>query len=225
MSMALRTWPMLGYPHKKKISVCHSATAQFAALLARTIPGLQPVCCYSDSRAGQLHCANLFFAASTRFACAKPIWKSKATMKCKFFMWLVVHGHCLTADNLARRGWPHCPSCPLCSTEHESCTHLFVHCRFTQQVWHRLRLWSGSNFPIPGSIFRGTEDWWLEARKRAPKNLRRDFDTFAVLVHWRIWKERNARIFQQDPSPATRVFELIVEDLRSWRAAGSVDVI
>jgi hypothetical protein len=32
----------------------------------------------------------LFFMAYTRFACAKAIWKSKAAMKCKFFMWLAV---------------------------------------------------------------------------------------------------------------------------------------
>jgi hypothetical protein len=41
---------------------------------------------------------NMFFMASAKFACAKPIWKSKAPMKCKFFMWLVVHRRCLTAE-------------------------------------------------------------------------------------------------------------------------------
>jgi hypothetical protein len=60
------------------------------------------------------------------------------------------------------------------------------------------------------------------ARKRAPKNLRRDFDTVAILVHWRIWKERNARIFQQESNAVDRLFELIMEDIRSWRAAGCI---
>lgn len=48
----------------------------------------------------------MFFMASTRFACAKPIWKSKAPPRCKFFMWLAVHRRCLTADNVQHRGWP-----------------------------------------------------------------------------------------------------------------------
>jgi hypothetical protein len=48
----------------------------------------------------------LFFITNTQFACAKPIWRSKAPMRCKFFMWLAVHKRCLTADNLERRGWP-----------------------------------------------------------------------------------------------------------------------
>jgi hypothetical protein len=56
----------------------------------------------------------------------------------------------------------------------------------------------------------------------APKNLRRDFDTVAILVHWRLWKERNARIFQQKICTTGRVFELIVEDIRAWRAAGCI---
>ena len=164
----------------------------------------------------------LYFMANTSFACAKPIWKSKAPMKCKFFMWLVVHRRCLTADNLARRGWPHNNLCQLCLSEKEDCTHLFVHCRYTQQTWLQLRNWARADFLIPGGNFQSTEDWWLAARKSAPKELRRDFDTFSMLVHWRIWKERNARIFQQISSPVSRVFEMIIEDLHSWRAAGCV---
>jgi hypothetical protein len=164
----------------------------------------------------------LFFMAYTRFGCAKAIWKSKAPMKCKLFMWLAVHRRCLTADNLQQRGWPHNSTCLLCQVTAEDCDHLFVHCRFTCQVWNRIRSWSKADFPTPGNAYRNTEEWWLQARKRAPKNLRRDFDTVTILVHWRIWKERNARIFQQKFSPINRVFELIIEDLRAWKTKGCV---
>jgi hypothetical protein len=171
--------------------------------------------CTKDGEFSVKSAYQLFFMAKTSFACAKPIWKSKAPMKCKFFMWLAVHRRCLTADNLARRGWPRSTGCQLCLSADEDCTHLFVHCCFTQQVWLRLRDWAGAEFPIPSDIFQSTEDWWLEARKRVPKELRRDFDTFCILVHWRLWKERNARIFQQENSPVSRVFELIIEVLHS----------
>jgi hypothetical protein len=137
-------------------------------------------------------------------------------------MWLVVHKRCLTADNLARRGWPHNTFCPLCTIANENGIHLFLHCRFSKQVWERVRTWSRANFPIPDDTFGSTEEWWLMARKRAPKNIRRDFDTVAILVHWRIWKERNSRIFQQECSTADRVFELIIEDIHSWKAAGYI---
>uniref|UniRef100_A0ACD5TYV8 Uncharacterized protein n=1 Tax=Avena sativa TaxID=4498 RepID=A0ACD5TYV8_AVESA len=145
-------------------------------------------------------------------------------MRCRFFMWLVAHKRCLTANNLARRGWPHNTSCPLCIVASEDCTHLFMHCHFTKHVWERVRTWSRANFPIPDDTFGSTNKWWLMARKRAPKSMRRDFDTVVILVHWTIWKERNSRIFQQECSKADRVFELIIEDIHSWKAAGCIIV-
>lgn len=127
---------------------------------------------YSKDGIFSVSSAYKLFADNTLFACAKPIWKSKAPMKCKFFMWLVVHKRCLTADNLARRGWPHNPICALCSSENESCSHLFVQCHFTLQVWHHLRLWSGSFSPIPAAFFTtpktGHVGLWVAAQKRAP---------------------------------------------------------
>jgi hypothetical protein len=136
-------------------------------------------------------------------------------------MWLVAHRRCLTADNLARRGWPHNDRCALCMSTEEDCTHLFVHCCYTQQVWHRFRAWTKADFPIPDDNLSSTEDWRLTARKRAPKHSRRDFDTISILVHLLFWKERNARIFRQQFSSADRVLELIIDEIRTWR--GSVN--
>lgn len=135
-------------------------------------------------------------------------------------MWLVVHGRCLTADNLERRGWPNHGTCALCSLAPESCSHLFVHCSFTTEVWQRFRTWVGVPFPTPAADDKGTEDWWLRARNAAPERFKREFDAVVILVHWRLWKERNARIFDGVASSPDRVVEAIIEDLRSWREAG-----
>jgi hypothetical protein len=43
-----------------------------------------------------------------------------------------------------------------------------------------------------------------------------------ILVHWSLWKERNGRIFQQVFSTASKIFELITEDIRAWRVAGYI---
>ena len=48
------------------------------------------------------------------------------------------------------------------------------------------------------------------------------FDTITILIHWRIWKECNARIFEDEASNADRVLELIREDIVIWRSAGCV---
>lgn len=165
---------------------------------------------------------HLFFLGNIRFACFKPIWMSKAPPRCKFFMWLAMHRRCLTADNLERRNWPSNRSCPLCLSEPEDCTHLFVHCRFTRELWMRFKSWTGVDFLIPDDSFLSTEDWWLQARAAIPKPVRRNFDTVIILLHWRVWKERNARIFYQIASSPIRVLDMIKEDVAIWRTAGCI---
>ena len=164
----------------------------------------------------------LFFVSNIRFPCAGPIWKSKAPTRCKFFMWIAVHQRCLTADNLQKRGWPHSDTCQLCQAAPETCTHLFVQCSFSSRVWQRIRAWANADFPIPNPAFSTTDEWWLQARKRVPKNLRRDFDTVVILVHWKLWKERNCRIFENTSHSDELVFQGIREDIAMWRSAGRV---
>jgi hypothetical protein len=52
-------------------------------------------------------------------------------------------------------------------------------------------------------------------RKRAPKNLRKDFDVVVILVHWRIWMERNSRVFDSVHHSVEDVFEMIREENRA----------
>ena len=51
------------------------------------------------------------FEGALSFAPYERIWKSWAPPKCRFFMWLVAHNRCWTADRLARRGLPHPDRC------------------------------------------------------------------------------------------------------------------
>jgi hypothetical protein len=44
------------------------------------------------------------------------------------------------------------------------CTHLFVQCHFSQQVWSKVRAWTNAVFLIPNDNFLSSEDWWLQAR-------------------------------------------------------------
>jgi hypothetical protein len=62
-------------------------------------------------------------------------------------------------------------------------------------------------------------------RKRAPKNLRKDFDAVVILVHWRIWKERNSMVFDSVHHSVEDVFEMIREENRAWRAVGRVTMM
>jgi hypothetical protein len=72
-----------------------------------------------------------------------------------------------------------------------------------------IKAWAGADFPVPDSTFLSTEHWWLLVRKRAPKTLRHDFDAVVILVYWRIWKERNSRVFDKVQHSPVDVFEMI----------------
>jgi hypothetical protein len=39
------------------------------------------------------------------------------------------------------------------------------------------------------------QDWWSIARKRFRKKEKKGFDTFIIMIAWRIWKQRNAKVF------------------------------
>ncbi len=136
---------------------------------------------------------SLFSAGKTRCPLGKIIWKSRAPVRCKFFMFLAVRNACLTADNLQRRGWKLAPVCHLCSNDGETCQHIFMGYSYTQQIWGRVRTRLGLSCSSPSADFAV---WWLAARKSVAKVDRKMFDAGVILVTWLIWKERNARVFE-----------------------------
>jgi hypothetical protein len=73
------------------------------------------------------------FEGALSFAPYERIWKSRVPPKCRFFMWLVAHNRCWTADRLARRGLPHPDRCLLCDQEKENIQHLLIGCLFARQ--------------------------------------------------------------------------------------------
>lgn len=97
---------------------------------------------------------------------------------------------------------------PLCLTEPEDCYHLFISTadplsRFgVSSSYGRGRI---SSRRMMASHIASTEDWWRTSRQGIPKPMRRNFDTIAILIHWRVWKERNSMIFDQTASRAERV--------------------
>jgi hypothetical protein len=72
-------------------------------------------------------------------------------MKCKIFMWLAVHTVGTTFRNAA--------VLIMRPALDETYTHLFVHCRFSHQVWRKVRDWTKADFPIPNNNFPSTEEW------------------------------------------------------------------
>ena len=79
--------------------------------------------------------------------------------KCQFFMWLVVHNKCWTADRLACRGLPRLECCPLCDQDDETINHLLVGCIFAREFWFLLLRQVGLQALSPQPSENSFLDW------------------------------------------------------------------
>jgi hypothetical protein len=100
------------------------------------------------------------FHGTILFEPCERIWKSRAPPKCNFFMWLVAHNRCWTADRLDKRGLPH-PARSLFDQVDENLQHLLIKCVFARQLWFSILQHSGLSALAPqppdlslGCLFR-----------------------------------------------------------------------
>jgi len=111
--------------------------------------------------------------------------KNHAPSKCKFFIWLILHDCCWTAERRKRHNLQDVDACMLCS-QTESISHLLLNCSFARQIWHRVlqRLRWHALTPDDGHCFN-LAAWWT-SRKKLAKVDRKDFDTLVILTSWMI---------------------------------------
>ena len=128
---------------------------------------------------------------------AKLLQKARAPPKCKFFIWLVLHDRCWTADRHKRHGLQDDDTCSLCNQLPETIDHLLLVCPFSREVWFRaLRMMHWGAVSSTAQTYT-LADWWYGARKRISKDDRRCFDFLVVLLCWLLWKERNNGTFNR----------------------------
>jgi hypothetical protein len=125
----------------------------------------------------------------------QKIWNWKAQLKVKLFVWLALEGKILTWDTLQKRGWTGPGHCPLCKSDLESVSHLFIYCPFAISVWNLVykelnlnRSWTGN------TLSDCLKSWYLD--KSVPSHI-------AAYIIWYIWQERNKALFE-DSSPSSQ---------------------
>lgn len=93
-------------------------------------------------------------------------------------------------DRLAERhGLDNGDQCALCAQAPETTDHLLLlGCPYSREVWFKLLRASASQRLMPASDDL-LADWWLNSRKRLPKELHKGYDTMVVIVSWELWKE------------------------------------
>jgi hypothetical protein len=131
--------------------------------------GVQDKHIWRLSKSGQYNAKSAYdtlFQGAVYFRPFERIWKSWAPPKCHFFMWLVAHNRCSTADRLERRGLPHPDKCPLCDQEEETMQHLLVRCVVARQFWYSLFYQVGFSRLAPAATELSIDDLWesVEAR-------------------------------------------------------------
>lgn len=119
------------------------------------------------------------------------IWKTYMWPKVQAFLWRLASNSIATKENLAKRGVPTSPLCPLCCTT-ESREHLIMGCSWVCPVW--------SDF-LGLSVAGGTIsiDQWLADLAAPPRDSR--WPT-VMLACWFIWKARCRFVFDNvRPNP------------------------
>uniref|UniRef100_A0A0V0IIL0 Putative ovule protein n=1 Tax=Solanum chacoense TaxID=4108 RepID=A0A0V0IIL0_SOLCH len=69
--------------------------------------------------------------------------------KVKGFTWLVIRRACLTQEVLQKKGRQLVPRCFLCNITGETNKHLFLHCKFTTQLWNLFLNITSTSWTMP----------------------------------------------------------------------------
>jgi hypothetical protein len=135
------------------------------------------------------------FQGAISFGPYERIWKAWAPPKCRFFMWLVAHNRCWTADRLARRGLQHPDKCPLCDQEEENIQHLLAGCVVARQFWYSLLHRVGLSQLAPASSEQSFDTWWEWVGADVTEDVKKGLNSLIILGAWCIWKHRNDCVF------------------------------
>lgn len=120
----------------------------------------------------------------------QKIWKLRAPLKTRVFLWLVLKNKILTWDILQRRNWQGPGRFPLFLESSESSNHIFVECHFTKEVWRATKCITGER-----------ELEWKHGRKSLgnlagrPRG-KEEHQSLPCFVLWAVWLTRNEALFQ-----------------------------
>lgn len=143
------------------------------------------------------------------------VWKGLVPPRIEFFAWLACHGKLNTRSKLAKLHIipPSHDLCPLCNEKSESVNHLLLHCNYAWRVWcWWMKLWDVT-WASPPSLKAHLQIWSIHGRDPFFKKVW--WAVFFIII-WSIWKERNARIFQQVVCSIEKTCEMILLRLGWW---------
>ncbi|WMV57756.1 hypothetical protein MTR67_051141 [Solanum verrucosum] len=92
-----------------------------------------------------------------------------------------------TLDNVMKRGITFCSRYFLCGETPETVNHLFLHCKYTQQLWRIFLSPKGISWTM---TLMSWEEEGVHAKDRSRWRI------IPSAIWWAIWKKRNSRCFE-----------------------------
>jgi hypothetical protein len=137
------------------------------------------------------------------------LWKLKAPLRVKIFLWYLQRGVILTKDNLIMRNWQGSRQCVFCHKD-ETIQHLFFECRLAHMVW--AVTYAASGIPQPCSVSNMFGQWLMGLSNELKPLILLD----ATSTCWSLWMCRNALIFENKQTSFLQVIFTILRWLRTW---------
>jgi hypothetical protein len=123
----------------------------------------------------------------------KGIWKVKVPLRVSFFVWTASLGKILTLDNLRKRGLIVVNWCCMCKRSGESINHLLLHCEVARTLWSVLFTLFSVKWVMNDRVLDLLVCW---KGQRGNKMVMEVWRMAPLCLMWTIWKERNARCFE-----------------------------
>ncbi|XP_022030699.1 uncharacterized protein LOC110931622 [Helianthus annuus] len=144
------------------------------------------------------------------------VWFSQCIPRHAFLMWLIMRRKLLTQDkilswDISRRKNMNMMCCLLCYANHDSHNHLFFECKFSDQVWHKVRHKAGME--LVASKWDDIVNW-LVTRSRSKSAGSYVAKLLVAATAYLIWQERNARLFKNELRPPEAIIDLIFQQVR-----------
>ncbi|XP_077228476.1 uncharacterized protein LOC143861434 [Tasmannia lanceolata] len=103
--------------------------------------------------------------------------------------------------------------CPLCNSKKETINHLFFRCGFSTWVWRSILWRYGSRRKLKKTI--QDEEEWLRIHCRSKSQSSTAMKIAFASAIYRLWRERNLRIFEKKSNHKTRILRFILHDVLS----------
>ena len=142
-------------------------------------------------------------------------WNLHIPPTVKIFAYLCLQGKLLTHDVMEVRGFTCEMSCTLCqSCNIETAAHLFFQCEHATIVWRRVAWYLGYRLMCRGE---SVQDMVLKSSWKCARQMtRRKWGVFFFSACWRIWKERNHKIFEKSCAPPIKATEGAMKEALLW---------